>query len=156
MAFIHVLKISIKWHWKTEHRDNQLFLHKSNAGFGYLFSNVNIKSMKDRYNKDWVSLFPRNVPYFKAIQKSVVFGYLLSCWVHFCPPHVSPLFPLSIQMFNVDFFILFFYQFKVSLFWVYFHFVLNCSNLARIERSAQKEAKSGTENAGWHEEWWAI
>lgn len=104
MAFIHVLKISIKWHWKTEHRDNQLFLHKSNAGFGYLFSNVNIKFMKDRYNKDWVSLFPRNVPYFKAIQKSVVFGYLLSCWVHFCPPHVSPLFPLSIQMFNVDFF----------------------------------------------------
>ncbi|KAH1065866.1 hypothetical protein J1N35_030853 [Gossypium stocksii] len=28
------------------------------------------------------------------------------------------------------------------------------SNLARIERSAQKEAKSGSENAGWHEKWW--
>ncbi|XP_022946162.1 uncharacterized protein LOC111450324 isoform X1 [Cucurbita moschata] len=28
------------------------------------------------------------------------------------------------------------------------------SNLARIERSAQKQAKSGTENAGWHEKWW--
>ncbi|XP_023002025.1 uncharacterized protein LOC111496033 isoform X1 [Cucurbita maxima] len=28
------------------------------------------------------------------------------------------------------------------------------SNLARIERSAQKRAKSGTENAGWHEKWW--
>ncbi|XP_022153171.1 uncharacterized protein LOC111020728 isoform X3 [Momordica charantia] len=27
-------------------------------------------------------------------------------------------------------------------------------NLARIERSAQKQAKSGTENAGWHEKWW--
>ncbi|KAI8014774.1 hypothetical protein LOK49_LG05G03868 [Camellia lanceoleosa] len=25
------------------------------------------------------------------------------------------------------------------------------SNLARIERSAQKQAKSGTENAGWYE-----
>lgn len=30
---------------------------------------------------------------------------------------------------------------------------LNCSNLARIERSAQKQAKSGTENAGWYENW---
>ncbi|XP_056164199.1 protein EARLY STARVATION 1, chloroplastic isoform X3 [Syzygium oleosum] len=28
------------------------------------------------------------------------------------------------------------------------------SNLARIERSAQKQAKSGTENAGWFEKWW--
>ncbi|KAM5565277.1 hypothetical protein ABKV19_019350 [Rosa sericea] len=28
------------------------------------------------------------------------------------------------------------------------------SNLARIERSAQKRAKSGTENAGWSEKWW--
>ncbi|KAH9618216.1 hypothetical protein KSS87_002640 [Heliosperma pusillum] len=28
------------------------------------------------------------------------------------------------------------------------------SNIARIERSAQKQAKSGTENAGWHEKWW--
>uniref|UniRef100_M1CV25 Uncharacterized protein n=1 Tax=Solanum tuberosum TaxID=4113 RepID=M1CV25_SOLTU len=28
-----------------------------------------------------------------------------------------------------------------------------CSNLARIERSAQKQAKSGTENAGWYENW---
>ncbi|GFS46431.1 hypothetical protein Acr_00g0102210 [Actinidia rufa] len=28
------------------------------------------------------------------------------------------------------------------------------SNLARIERSAQKQAKSGTENAGWYEKWW--
>ncbi|XP_071732016.1 protein EARLY STARVATION 1, chloroplastic-like isoform X2 [Rutidosis leptorrhynchoides] len=28
------------------------------------------------------------------------------------------------------------------------------SNLARIERSAQKQAKSGTENAGWYENWW--
>ncbi|XP_065034568.1 protein EARLY STARVATION 1, chloroplastic-like isoform X1 [Musa acuminata AAA Group] len=28
-----------------------------------------------------------------------------------------------------------------------------CSNLARIERSAQKQAKSGTENAGWYEKW---
>ncbi|KAF8406694.1 hypothetical protein HHK36_008785 [Tetracentron sinense] len=27
-------------------------------------------------------------------------------------------------------------------------------NLARIERSAQKQAKSGTENAGWFENWW--
>ncbi|KAF2324766.1 hypothetical protein GH714_016700 [Hevea brasiliensis] len=27
------------------------------------------------------------------------------------------------------------------------------SNLARIERSAQKQAKSGTENAGWYEKW---
>nr|XP_016504039.1 PREDICTED: uncharacterized protein LOC107822060 isoform X3 [Nicotiana tabacum]XP_033512362.1 uncharacterized protein LOC104097538 isoform X3 [Nicotiana tomentosiformis] len=27
------------------------------------------------------------------------------------------------------------------------------SNLARIERSAQKQAKSGTENAGWYENW---
>ncbi|XP_042044678.1 uncharacterized protein LOC121790552 [Salvia splendens] len=29
-----------------------------------------------------------------------------------------------------------------------------CSNLARIERSAQKQAKSGTEKAGWYENWW--
>ncbi|XP_039001832.1 uncharacterized protein LOC120127992 isoform X3 [Hibiscus syriacus] len=28
------------------------------------------------------------------------------------------------------------------------------SNLARIERSAQKQAKSGTENSGWYEKWW--
>ncbi|XP_028784708.1 uncharacterized protein LOC114740672 isoform X2 [Neltuma alba] len=28
------------------------------------------------------------------------------------------------------------------------------SNIARIERSAQKQAKSGTENAGWYEKWW--
>ncbi|XP_055836261.1 protein EARLY STARVATION 1, chloroplastic [Solanum dulcamara] len=28
------------------------------------------------------------------------------------------------------------------------------SNLARIERSAQKQAKSGTENSGWYENWW--
>ncbi|XP_038704072.1 uncharacterized protein LOC120000195 [Tripterygium wilfordii] len=28
------------------------------------------------------------------------------------------------------------------------------SNLARIERNAQKQAKSGTENAGWYEKWW--
>lgn len=28
------------------------------------------------------------------------------------------------------------------------------SNLARIERSAQKQAKSGTETAGWYEKWW--
>ena len=28
------------------------------------------------------------------------------------------------------------------------------SNVARIERSAQKQAKSGTENAGWYEKWW--
>ncbi|KAF8377720.1 hypothetical protein HHK36_031104 [Tetracentron sinense] len=28
------------------------------------------------------------------------------------------------------------------------------SNLAKIERSAQKQAKSGTENAGWYEKWW--
>ncbi|CAI0382178.1 unnamed protein product [Linum tenue] len=28
------------------------------------------------------------------------------------------------------------------------------SNLARIERSAQKQAKSGTGNAGWFEKWW--
>ncbi|XP_047319721.1 uncharacterized protein LOC124923792 isoform X2 [Impatiens glandulifera] len=28
------------------------------------------------------------------------------------------------------------------------------SNLARIERSAEKQAKSGTENAGWYEKWW--
>ncbi|KAJ0074786.1 hypothetical protein Patl1_33736 [Pistacia atlantica] len=28
------------------------------------------------------------------------------------------------------------------------------SNLARIERSAQKQAKSGTEYAGWYEKWW--
>ncbi|KAK4746335.1 hypothetical protein SAY87_012647 [Trapa incisa] len=28
------------------------------------------------------------------------------------------------------------------------------SNLARIERSAQKQAKSGYENAGWYEKWW--
>ncbi|XP_047983891.1 uncharacterized protein LOC125224523 isoform X1 [Salvia hispanica] len=28
------------------------------------------------------------------------------------------------------------------------------SNLARIERSAQKQAKSGTEKAGWYENWW--
>ncbi|XP_023887871.1 protein EARLY STARVATION 1, chloroplastic isoform X2 [Quercus suber] len=28
------------------------------------------------------------------------------------------------------------------------------SNLAMIERSAQKQAKSGTENAGWYEKWW--
>ncbi|CAI9260503.1 unnamed protein product [Lactuca saligna] len=28
------------------------------------------------------------------------------------------------------------------------------SNLARIERSAQKQAKSGIENAGWYENWW--
>ncbi|KAK0575473.1 hypothetical protein LWI29_001178 [Acer saccharum] len=28
------------------------------------------------------------------------------------------------------------------------------SNLARIERGAQKQAKSGTENAGWYEKWW--
>ncbi|RYR48753.1 hypothetical protein Ahy_A07g034831 isoform K [Arachis hypogaea] len=27
------------------------------------------------------------------------------------------------------------------------------SNIARIERSAQKQAKSGTENAGWYEKW---
>lgn len=31
--------------------------------------------------------------------------------------------------------------------------LLNFSNLARIERSAQKQAKSGTENAGWYEKW---
>lgn len=29
-----------------------------------------------------------------------------------------------------------------------------CSNLARIERSAQKQAKSGIEDAGWYEKWW--
>ncbi|TYI42827.1 hypothetical protein ES332_A01G125600v1 [Gossypium tomentosum] len=28
------------------------------------------------------------------------------------------------------------------------------SNLAHIEKSAQKQAKSGIENAGWHEKWW--
>ncbi|XP_042506678.1 uncharacterized protein LOC122083073 isoform X2 [Macadamia integrifolia] len=28
------------------------------------------------------------------------------------------------------------------------------SNLARIERSAQKQATSGTESAGWYEKWW--
>ncbi|KMZ70237.1 hypothetical protein ZOSMA_1G02130 [Zostera marina] len=28
------------------------------------------------------------------------------------------------------------------------------SNLARIEKSAQKQAKSGTETAGWYEKWW--
>ncbi|MFS8006396.1 hypothetical protein Hanom_Chr14g01248681 [Helianthus anomalus] len=28
------------------------------------------------------------------------------------------------------------------------------SNIARIERSAQKQAKSGTEDAGWYENWW--
>ncbi|XP_074559393.1 protein EARLY STARVATION 1, chloroplastic-like [Curcuma longa] len=28
------------------------------------------------------------------------------------------------------------------------------SSIARIERSAQKQAKSGTENAGWYEKWW--
>ncbi|XP_010242863.1 PREDICTED: uncharacterized protein LOC104587105 isoform X1 [Nelumbo nucifera] len=28
------------------------------------------------------------------------------------------------------------------------------SNLARIERSAQKQAKSSTGNAGWYEKWW--
>ncbi|KAL2895528.1 Cortactin-binding protein 2 [Bienertia sinuspersici] len=28
------------------------------------------------------------------------------------------------------------------------------SNIARIERSAQKQAKSGCENAGWYEKWW--
>ncbi|EXB56336.1 hypothetical protein L484_024878 [Morus notabilis] len=28
------------------------------------------------------------------------------------------------------------------------------SNLAKIERSAQKQAKSGSENAGWYEKWW--
>ncbi|CAN6290777.1 unnamed protein product [Urochloa humidicola] len=28
------------------------------------------------------------------------------------------------------------------------------SNLARIERSAEKQAKSGAENAGWYEKWW--
>ncbi|GAB2215928.1 hypothetical protein Droror1_Dr00023691 [Drosera rotundifolia] len=28
------------------------------------------------------------------------------------------------------------------------------SNIARIERSAQKQAKSGKENAGWFEKWW--
>ncbi|GMH04659.1 hypothetical protein Nepgr_006499 [Nepenthes gracilis] len=28
------------------------------------------------------------------------------------------------------------------------------SNIARIKRSAQKQAKSGTENAGWYEKWW--
>lgn len=29
-----------------------------------------------------------------------------------------------------------------------------CSNLARIERSAQKQAKSGSGTAGWYEKWW--
>ncbi|KAL4579048.1 hypothetical protein LXL04_015183 [Taraxacum kok-saghyz] len=29
-------------------------------------------------------------------------------------------------------------------------------NGARIERSAQKQAKSGTENAGWYENWYAL
>ncbi|VAI10330.1 unnamed protein product [Triticum turgidum subsp. durum] len=28
------------------------------------------------------------------------------------------------------------------------------SNLARLEKSAEKQAKSGTENAGWYEKWW--
>lgn len=28
------------------------------------------------------------------------------------------------------------------------------SNLARIERSAEKQAKSGTEDAGWYEKWY--
>ncbi|XP_078155568.1 inactive purple acid phosphatase-like protein [Carex rostrata] len=28
------------------------------------------------------------------------------------------------------------------------------SNLARIERSAEKQARSGTEDAGWYEKWW--
>ncbi|KAJ4802918.1 inactive purple acid phosphatase-like protein [Rhynchospora pubera] len=28
------------------------------------------------------------------------------------------------------------------------------SNLARIERGAEKQAKSGTEDAGWYEKWW--
>ncbi|XP_042439537.1 protein RNA-directed DNA methylation 3-like isoform X1 [Zingiber officinale] len=28
------------------------------------------------------------------------------------------------------------------------------SNLARIERSAQKQAKSGIDDAGWYEKWW--
>ncbi|KAI7749764.1 hypothetical protein M8C21_011138 [Ambrosia artemisiifolia] len=28
------------------------------------------------------------------------------------------------------------------------------SNIAKIERSAQKQAKSGTEDAGWYENWW--
>jgi hypothetical protein len=27
------------------------------------------------------------------------------------------------------------------------------SNLARLERSAEKQAKSGAENAGWYEKW---
>ncbi|KAK9062939.1 hypothetical protein SSX86_020129 [Deinandra increscens subsp. villosa] len=33
-------------------------------------------------------------------------------------------------------------------------FSMKCSNIAKIERSAQKQAKSGTENAGWYENWW--
>ncbi|KAG9150314.1 hypothetical protein Leryth_017612 [Lithospermum erythrorhizon] len=28
------------------------------------------------------------------------------------------------------------------------------SNIARIEKSAQKQAKSGSDNAGWYESWW--
>ncbi|GFY95829.1 hypothetical protein Acr_11g0001350 [Actinidia rufa] len=35
-----------------------------------------------------------------------------------------------------------------------FDFTMLLCNLARIERSAQKQAKSGTENAGWYEKWW--
>jgi hypothetical protein len=33
-------------------------------------------------------------------------------------------------------------------------YLVEYSNLARIERSAEKQAKSGIENAGWYEKWW--
>lgn len=33
-------------------------------------------------------------------------------------------------------------------------YLVKYSNLARIERSAEKQAKSGAENAGWYEKWW--
>jgi hypothetical protein len=32
-------------------------------------------------------------------------------------------------------------------------YLVQYSNLARIERSAEKQAKSGAENAGWYEKW---
>ncbi|GMP44517.1 hypothetical protein CsSME_00013420 [Camellia sinensis var. sinensis] len=35
-----------------------------------------------------------------------------------------------------------------------FDFIIHVFSLARIERSAQKQAKSGTENGGWCEKWW--
>lgn len=35
-------------------------------------------------------------------------------------------------------------------------YLVQYSNLARIERSAEKQAKSGAENAGWYEKWWEL